>query len=456
MSNPNINFSSLDGRYSQPTSVDAKIAAQALTDAGRYGRRSGNTAVVYGDSYAAMTFASAGTLGSYGYIPYYVSNAIFPWVNAFLGQRLALVKNAGITGETTTQYLARFDSDVAPYAPAFLFVMSPGINDVGSNLTLSTTTTNLTAVFDKAAALGSHVVTITMPPKNAPSWNAAQLTTAHGISQWLRLQALSRPGLTVVDSLPVLGTGASDGGWINPNNSNPTDITADGTHPALRGAARVGKAIADAIRPLVPAQSVLGWGESDPFNLAYKPGILASGGTVLDGATGTVANGWYVRNSTSGTMSGTVTASLAPSTEVDATDIYGGQWQKVVLGGTPAIPRININIGGTPLTSIQVGDVLQGQAEVAVGADVASLTNFGLRCGFYNSSFTNVYGIGLNQGLASTWPNELGMIKLTLRTPPITVLSGMTGAYLDFVFGGGTGTFYFRRPYMTRNQPIGA
>lgn len=36
MSNPNINVSNLDARYSKPADVSAAIAAQAGTDAGKY------------------------------------------------------------------------------------------------------------------------------------------------------------------------------------------------------------------------------------------------------------------------------------------------------------------------------------------------------------------------------------------------------------------------------------
>lgn len=75
----------------------------------------------------------------------------------------AIVVNAGVSGDTSTQMLARFDSDV-PTDSNYVLFNEPGINDIGQSLSPSLMATNLVTLVSKIRALGAIPVFTGMVP----------------------------------------------------------------------------------------------------------------------------------------------------------------------------------------------------------------------------------------------------------------------------------------------------
>jgi len=459
------------GSSDSPASVAAQIAAQHTSDSATYEHPRSNTCVVFGDSWSAQCQTQSGAAGAYGSILYNGTRGYMTWANAFLGQRLAVLKYAGIAGQTTAQYLARFTTDVVALAPGWVFVASPGINDKGTGTPVATTQANLTAMFDLAKAAGIRVVILGMPPKSSPADATDTLLSYPGLlNQWLKRQATLRSDLIYIDTFSVLGDGGATGEWLNPTVSNPTDLTSDGIHPATRGAAAIGWQIFQAVKNLIPPTDVLAFGNADTgasgASIApnFAPGPYFSSGAVagsaLLGTSGSVPTGWQLTTADGSTVDGTVVGSIVAATTVDPTDIYGAPWWRIAITGCSKPVKLYGQVPGGRNAVIVPGDTMQGTAEVVFGTGIAVTANVSLQAGMFNGSFANIISQDLTGGSVDNWPSELGQIRTVLRTPPVVVGASVVGHYLILVVGGNvanplTASIYVRRPGLWRNAPMG-
>ncbi|WP_246722769.1 GDSL-type esterase/lipase family protein [Aliikangiella sp. G2MR2-5] len=91
----------------------------------------------------------------------------------FLSQITGLqVVNAGVSGETTTQGLKRFQSLLDKHQPELVILMEGG-NDILRNHNLATTKKNLSEMIHLAKSFDSQVVMIGVPEKNLFSDSAS-------------------------------------------------------------------------------------------------------------------------------------------------------------------------------------------------------------------------------------------------------------------------------------------
>jgi lysophospholipase L1-like esterase len=192
-----------------------QIAADsALTNT--YGNvKSGGNAIVYlGDSITlGATDYSANSLG-----------ASFPlYAQLFSKGRCLMVRNAGIAGNTTTQMLARFDTDVTPYAPATVFILG-GTNDSGALVATATYQANIAAIVAKVRAIGARPVLGTIAPNNA---GGTRMTLVRQWNNWLKRYGAAN-GITVVDFYATLAD-PTNGQYLSAYSSG------DGTHPNEAG-----------------------------------------------------------------------------------------------------------------------------------------------------------------------------------------------------------------------------
>jgi lysophospholipase L1-like esterase len=90
-----------------------------------------------------------------------------PWPSRLDAEdaNLRLVHNAGVPGDTTAQMLVRLNSDVFAYKPEVLFILG-GTNDLGRNISQSTTIANLQAIINEANAKGIRIDLMTIPPNS--------------------------------------------------------------------------------------------------------------------------------------------------------------------------------------------------------------------------------------------------------------------------------------------------
>lgn len=203
-----------------------------------------NTAAVLGDSITennTYTNANSVSHGQRGYLT---------WANALLGtKRMELLNNAGVSGETTSQILARVRSDVIAYSPSWCIVHA-GINDLaGSLLGLSVVTDNLRQIYTQLLNAGIRVVATSIMPVGSTHTNWSQQLHARicAVNQWIAAYAAETPGMVFCDFYGVV-TNPTDAS-ANPRSGYYWDTPA--VHPSALGAYYLGKALRDVLSPFL-------------------------------------------------------------------------------------------------------------------------------------------------------------------------------------------------------------
>lgn len=148
----------------------------------------------------------------------------------------------GISGQTSTQMLARFYDDVIALKPRIVHILG-GANDIAGNtgpLTPEAYHDNIRAMVDLARADGIRVVVGSLLPADHFYWNpdlkpAAVIRDQNG---WLRQFARSRR-LHFIDYYSAMTT---------PSGGLRADLSNDGVHPNAAGYAVMEKALAAELR----------------------------------------------------------------------------------------------------------------------------------------------------------------------------------------------------------------
>jgi lysophospholipase L1-like esterase len=291
------------------------------------------TIIDFGDSIAAQgIYTASGTpsLSPQGY---------FTWAQARLGHRFTLVKNAGVSSDTSTAMLARMNADVLAYDSGYVIVQMTA-NDLGT-MTSAASIANWQTIFDAIRANGSTLVICTLIPGVAV--NAAQAKAA-AINDFARRYASANSGTVLCDwGIAV----------ANPNGDGTAAtgmMQVDGIHPDILGAMRLGKVLADALEEV-----------SAP--LPMLPGFLG-------GATGLLPTPLMAGITSTSQYTGA--APTVVNSQVARTDGLQGVWQQFAVSACPGGWRVkqdNTNLG----TDWNVGDTVFGVVEFQVDSGVAAV-----------------------------------------------------------------------------------
>lgn len=201
-SNPESPFSKSSGRSFGPLSIDQtfgpwdqsgtviiendSISSASITYSfvvtGQYSNNGSSvivsnpsTFVVLGDSRIAYGKTDDPANGKY-------FDLAQSWVNhlsAKLAGRLTLLGNAGVSGNNSSEMLARLQSDVIALGPEWCFMMST-VNDISTAkaITLSQQITNITTIYQQLAAAGIKFAIATIGPWFNMSPSVSPLTNA--------------------------------------------------------------------------------------------------------------------------------------------------------------------------------------------------------------------------------------------------------------------------------------
>lgn len=195
--------------------------------------RPGNLAVFLGDSL---------TLGGDDAVSQARGDSWPVYLSMLSGQRVRYVRNSGIAGQNSTQILARFDTDVTPYAPNLVTLLA-GRNDIQQGAALATIVANLTALVAKVRGIGAVPVLCTIPPTGLTSpANSKQATVQ--VNGWIRRYAAAQ-GITLLDFHSVL-TDPATGGYLAAYNSG------DNLHPNAAGLLVMATYANTVLTPLLP------------------------------------------------------------------------------------------------------------------------------------------------------------------------------------------------------------
>lgn len=367
----------------------------------------------------------------------------FTWANFFCSGNLEYVCNAGIGGNTTSQMLSRFNSDVLPYEPDELWGEG-GINDYA--VTEADTISNLTGIFDLCDANGIYVRWCTISPLETghATFNAANIARICNINKWLREQALTRKNFTLVDSFSAMIDPASTTGSAK-NGMMQTD---DHIHQAPLGALAQGYAYAQSF---IKDHQIIDYlpkfaGERYSLSSAFKqlfnnPLFTDTGGT---NSTSGVVTGTIPANCTI-SKTGTWGAGLITSALVARADGFGYDWVLTVTNAGAENDELSIVMDDIS-AYVTNGDVLYAAAEVSMSG---LLKNRGFQLEI-RSSVNSVFSIVSTLEYAATQPvatdawtdamynqdNVTGVMK----TPKLTLgdTGSVTSCYarLKFRFGG--------------------
>lgn len=191
--------------------------------------RLGNRTVYLGDS-----VTQGATQNSTNY-----TDSSFPMFAQMLSQgRVLNVRNAGIGGNKSADALARFDTDVTPYAPG-LVVVALGTNDIGTGGTLTDFKANVRAIVAKVRAIRAQTAILSIAPRND-----THKTTVIIWNYWLRDYA-ARNGFPYIDTYDALVNRTAGGLQASLDSG-------DGIHPSNAGYLAMGQRVADTLTAHLP------------------------------------------------------------------------------------------------------------------------------------------------------------------------------------------------------------
>jgi lysophospholipase L1-like esterase len=153
----------------------------------------------------------------------------FPYLNAI---------NAGISGETTTQMLTRFERDVIQKHPTYLVILA-GTNDLYMGVSLSTTQANIEQMIALARSKSIQPILCSVLPTSPKWYDRRPPEMIIALNRWLESRAAAY-GLQYVNYYPH---------FLNNDALLLSGVTLDGLHPNTAGY--------DIMRPVLA--SITGW-----------------------------------------------------------------------------------------------------------------------------------------------------------------------------------------------------
>lgn len=235
---------------------NSKLTNRANASWVRAGTGSNNRVIAIGDSITAYGSASGWLL----------------YVEMVANGRVKLVRNAAIAGNRTDQMVARFDTDVTPYASQAdeLWIMT-GANDATAGDTSTVFASDLSQLVDLGLSVGLRVRVFAMPPNDTSITNALkfrEITNAVAIKK----------GVDFYDPWQTCVNPAT-GGFLAAD-------TVDGVHPSAAGHTKAGQAVVAALA--IPTTHNIAL----PVQNAANGGMMTNPLFVTDSNADGLADGW--------------------------------------------------------------------------------------------------------------------------------------------------------------------
>ena len=149
------------------------------------------------------------------------------------------VLNRGVNGERSDQIRARFERDVIEYSPKIVVIIA-GVNDVYQGRPPDHVTSQLRAMYDRAAEARIAVLAGSIIPYNTAT--AAQNASMHDINAWIRRQAETDPNIAFVDTRAAVAA---------PHAPDLLADTPDQLHPSAAGYQRMAETISRALERML-------------------------------------------------------------------------------------------------------------------------------------------------------------------------------------------------------------
>lgn len=374
-----------------------------------------NTAVIWGDSITAEYDGSKDTNS------FYSAQGYWTWAEILSRRRVRLANNAGVSGQTTDQVLARFDADVGPYTPGWV-VIECGTNDMFLSRSPAEVTGNLAVMLDRVRGIGARAILCTLPPRDdiGPGPKAVQAQ----VNRWIRDQPVTRPDVAVADFYGALVDPFS-GGMLPP-------LSDDGIHPNGNGAFRCGRLVADILDQQTPLLDVLGHNPADPLLLSTNPYLVGNLGSKGHGVTGEVADGWTVDAPPWKPVT-------AEATKVPRGDGIPGEWQQISMTSGEGV-RLYQNQDAAGLAWAPGTTQVYAVCEFETDPGWEDVTAFNIEVTAMNSWQQEQASVTDPLWLEEPWLAESRPGSGVLGTPVMTVPASADKRLVAQVFFSGVGT----------------
>lgn len=382
------------------------------------------TVVLFGDSYTATQ--NNPPLGDT------LSLSLHRFTLGRLGNSVNVVKNAGVSGNTSAQMLARIDTDVIPFKSDWVF-FNCGVNDFfGEGRLLVDVQADVVAIVSRLLSDGRKILLFNCPPQvsSRSGFTAAKSQACAQYNNWLAGFASSRTGVVLADIY------SSFVNWSDTTNAGAVaDYFAnDGIHLSTLGEIVAAEQAIKALNGAIGQDLSL-------INSPLDAGIAGTEGLLIGttGSNGSNSSGSVATSYTSQRVSGT------NGTIVNSKLSLRGQRQTVTLSALNGEMRTrffgNLLTELTPFIGKQVSTKVLMRLRTTSGG--ASLKDLVVK--LYTAVGGTIYQ-ALNGTTISGYSPvtdtqfDTGLVVLTLR--PLTIESGITAAgmyfelLLDSVAGG--------------------
>jgi lysophospholipase L1-like esterase len=351
---------------------------------------------------------NGGTLGSS--LATLVGRGYWVWAAQLSDSRIlpAHGVNAGITGNTSTQLVARYAADVTSKSPKVVFLLI-GTNDITAGTAASVILANIDTMIAANRAIG----TITILGRILPRGSVGVPMSAPQIAIWEAanngITARAAADVKVWDAEPVIG---------NMDAAHTIKVgrttAEDKLHPNTLGGYEIGTVVSPILNTVVASGDSLFQTNNAAGNFVPNGFMTGTGGT-LGGATGQVATGWTADISLGGG------AALAVS-KVARGDGFG-EWQQFALSGTfngndtkATIYRQSVS------TVISISQWVQGEMEIQVDLTTAKISSVQLLCVIGSGAYTVASQAPYPAEVAGANADYNGVI----RTQPFQLPAGIT------------------------------
>lgn len=317
------------------------------------------------------------------------------WAERMFQGKIRCVKNAGVSGNTTDQMLARMNTDIFPFPARFMF-LEGGINDYSVGKTNPQIVATMEKIVIQALAWGYQVLLFTVGPTVSANINTADLR--------MRYYALAAKytGVTIIDMYLAMIDPTSSTGAILANGS------PDLLHPTALMARRIAtKSIVPAIQNLIygwdrravsQGNTVANYGTT-ACQFFKNPLLLTATGGVVSGtgASGIAANGL-----TCFTSAGSATVTSVWDVVARA-DGFGND-QRVTVTAAAAGASIEFYTDDSSSGAL-VGDLLTGDVSVTMSGATGSIKTLNLWLD-YNDGATYMSSYAIVQSSATAWDSS--------------------------------------------------
>lgn len=295
----------------------------------------------------------------------------FNWANAFMGQRLEIVANIGVSGKWitgTSGMAATIAADLALYPTARYVCFLGGTNDISNSVSYADIITGLQTIISACLARGKTLLLSTILPRAAAGITTAQRLRLNAVNSWIRERQSVQNGVLVSDPFRYLA---------NPANANSDPVAADyydspALHPGPSGAMKIGLVWSNDWGPYIPVNKRFAGQAGDTFDATDNPygNLLSNGALQTLGATS--GTGFTGNNPTGYTIQRIAGAGTWTGSAVARTDGVPGNWYQAAIATESSASaqyqmRQNVfgpNGGGT--NTYAIGDTLFAELELKV------------------------------------------------------------------------------------------